>query len=741
MGAEIGSINIALSADLQKLIGDFNKAGSATDAFGRKAERSATQAESSLGKALGVLRLRAETSTASLGLLGTGLGALGPAGLAAGLGIGVLGVAFTKAAGAAGVFGDEMRKMRDVAQSLDLTASQLQAINDLGAKFSLPEDKIGTMLQRFVSGMDELRRGSGDLFEIIQRIDPALARELAGVKDTAGALDILAQAYARAGTERRAALSKAVAGKGGQDFGLLLNEIKTSGGIAALTAEFVKSGDAIENQVIKNVARLKTEIDDMSGDARRNFASIFSERILEIQHQQTQRLLELSRAAKTFEISDDLRKLITPATNAIPSWLSNLSVWGSLGPLLKMAPQLQVGTLPTGSTNSAGDLRSRGLADLARGRGTPLSQNADEMYSLFAPKQANKTSAEFELNVMTRYIALLGAAATPAEQLKLKKLELAAAAEKYGLSETIIARALGATTYAQQQAAVAARATLGLASEQEMRTLALAQIKDMEVRGYIKGEQEKTAATRLLMDQARAAYEQAQIAASATPQLTRLSMESQNLRTQLDTGFTEAIRGIGSEFSLLNPSVDTFSQRLKNMGLRMADVVVQAMIMKNVLGPVANLFSGGLTSLFSGGGGSTGFTGGLSGLWHTGGKVGAGTAPSYRADTFIGAVPKFHSGLTSREFRAVLEQGEHVLTAQQASSTSGTIAGLTARVGNGGPQIKIYPVAGTTMDKNVLPDGSIELVGRMIDDKLKNYNSNVLPDRVQQLNADPRRRF
>jgi hypothetical protein len=52
-------------------------------------------------------------------------------------------------------------------------------------------------LTRLTVAFDELRRGGGALFDQLARIDAGLVRELAGARDTAEAIDILARAYSR----------------------------------------------------------------------------------------------------------------------------------------------------------------------------------------------------------------------------------------------------------------------------------------------------------------------------------------------------------------------------------------------------------------------------------------------------------------------------------------------------------------------------------------------------------------
>jgi hypothetical protein len=58
---------------------------------------------------------------------------------------------------------------------------------------------------------------------------------------------------------------------------------------------------------------------------------------------------------------------------------------------------------------------------------------------------------------------------------------------------------------------------------------------------------------------------------------------------------------------------------------------------------------------------------------------------------------------------------------------------------SGRPVINVYPVAGTTFDEKRNDDGSVALIGRMIDTKIKQYDR-ALPDRFASISADPRAR-
>jgi len=376
-----------------------------------------------------------------------GMGAL--AGLGAALGAAAL--AFHAASSAAGKFADDMGKVYDVAQIIGLTTSQLQAINDKGSEFALTEEKISTALQRFTSQLEQAHRGEGELFQQLQRVDPALAIRLARTNDNAEALEVYAAALNKASTAERAGLARAGLGRTGFDVGLLLSQIGKEGGIGALTDEFRKSGDAIDKEMIERVRKIKREIDDMAGDAERNFASIFSVGLLEAQFKFYETWRDISRIAKEFSLSAEW-PLFVAGLKAV----ANIVPGGSL-----------LSLLPRGGTKvTVGPGGSSVPLPMARPDAAPTSSEA------FAQ------NAQLELNLYKQKIAVLGEAATAAERLKLKQLELNAAVAQNAELTPLATRAQEALkqSYNVQQLQAMVSALGSGATVTEKYNLAVAQL-------------------------------------------------------------------------------------------------------------------------------------------------------------------------------------------------------------------------------------------------------------------------
>lgn len=168
-----------------------------------------------------------------------------------------------------------------------------------------------------------------------------------------------------------------------------------------------------------------------------------------------------------------------------------------------------------------------------------------------------------------------------------------------------------------------------------------------------------------------------------------------DLRPQLaDT--TAAVRDVDSAIVDARDSARRFATEFAH-GLREGKSIADSLA--GAVGALGDRLAGllidtGVNSLFSaitgglfGGGGSGGATFGLNSilgsLYHGGGVVGAGGPTRRLPASLYATAPRFHAGLSSNEFAAVLQKGEHVLTSQMAGRTASTVDGLSRSVGGG----------------------------------------------------------
>jgi hypothetical protein len=187
---------------------------------------------------------------------------------------------------------------------------------------------------------------------------------------------------------------------------------------------------------------------------------------------------------------------------------------------------------------------------------------------------------------------------------------------------------------------------------------------------------------------------------------------------QAKVAYGDFLAGFGS-FKWINQASDAIGQfaedaildfqNINTAAQNLAKSLAKVAIQMAITDPLKQGFKGLIGDWFGFGGAKSGnYSGSASNgtlfnspdfSLHTGGVVGsAGRSGSH--GSFAGA-PRFHSGLTSREFKAVLEQGEHVLTAHQGDRTASTISGLTQMVGSRGgvtfsPNVQIVLPTGAT---------------------------------------------
>lgn len=564
-----------------------------------------------------------------IGGFGNVLGALGPGGVAAAIGIGAAVAAIYALVQGAHELASEAGRIKDLSDTLGLTTTQVQALTDAGSKFALTDDKIAAALQRFSASMNEFREGNGALFRIIQQIDPALAEQLALARDLGKEIDILGKVYEKAGT-RATALSRAAFGRTGFIFGELIKDIGRGGGIENLTAEFARSGDALDENLIKRVTILKREIDDMAGDAKKNFESIYSEKLLQSQKQSTELWLEFSRAAKNFTISDDLRKWLDSLGKKVPSFISDLSIIPELSAVAEVwqriftlqadvrkgaapkpgSPDFIGPTLPTaaqtvGAGFSQADFAQRRqnieaeIALLAQGanslrtlittatdpkdikRYTAQYQEATEQIS-----EKKKALLEFKTNIREKDIKILGDAATQTEKYQFEQSRLQVQMDKTGVSQSVVNRALEAFRFAQEQANFAVRSSLGIVSEEEIVKQRLAVLERQRALGLSLSATEAVRAEAIIRKEARDTYEQLQVRASQYPQLTRLALDYANTNKQLDQVLTNTMSNVENAFADAILGAKSFGDAVKSVVNAILADLIKLSVRQTITGPL-----------------------------------------------------------------------------------------------------------------------------------------------------------
>lgn len=245
----------------------------------------------------------------NMGIFGEILTIIGPIGLAIAAGIGLAIVAIDQLVGSANRMGVFALQLQNLSVLSGMTATNLQSLLSVGVGLGLSTEENGQYLIRFTEQLEQVRNGAGALFDQLLKVDPALAAQLSVTKDSTVALNLLSQAYVKAGSSKNALANAASGGRGGAKFGLLLDNIAQKGGVDGVTAS-VNKLDQITKDQVTNWAKLSVEIDDASLSARNNIASIFTTQVLEWEKSFYETLLAISRVAKDFSLSSDFNKYI-----------------------------------------------------------------------------------------------------------------------------------------------------------------------------------------------------------------------------------------------------------------------------------------------------------------------------------------------------------------------------------------------------------------------------------------------
>ena len=203
-------------------------------------------------------------------------------------------------------------------------------------------------------------------------------------------------------------------------------------------------------------------------------------------------------------------------------------------------------------------------------------------------------SAEAQLNIERQRMALLGAAATPAEQLQLKIKELAASTDNWSRNQNEGNRALEAFIQGQARAAVATRTRLGIVSQEELITRGLNDLQDMRRNGFIRSAEEMAMAERIMRKEVETTSEAMKVRNSDFPALTRLATDADKLALNLDQDLASALHSSTSDLIDMAKGTETLSAGLTNLSTKILEAVANAMLMKSVVGPISNALGGGL---------------------------------------------------------------------------------------------------------------------------------------------------
>lgn len=371
----------------------------------------ATGSTKSMSAATLELRNHASSAVSSLGSFGMVLTSFGPAGLALGAILGGVVMALGKMKSMAHDLAETAGKLVDFAETTGFTTAQLQALHKAGGMVSLDVEKINTSFERFTVSMEQLRRGSGDLYEGLTRLNPGLVDQLALTKSASQAWDILARAIAETtDQEKKNALAKAAFGRGGVGMTRLAGETTAAGGMNAMQ---LATSNILPDADLKRLDDLKDKIDTVAKESKKVLASIFSEGFLQQQLAYEKSWLDFANSVKNFSISGDLRYLLETILQI------KLGGQGTLLGMMGIDYEAKYKAPPRDKGISVGSTSSN------LGRQHPV----DQMLRDEPAKEANFDD-RFNATKIQNRIAVMGDAATAADKMRLAEINLGIAVKE-----------------------------------------------------------------------------------------------------------------------------------------------------------------------------------------------------------------------------------------------------------------------------------------------------------------------
>jgi hypothetical protein len=392
-------------------------------------------------KALGVitsdLTSRVQASAGSFGVVGSALTALGPVGLGVAATIGTLIAGLNIASDAAHNLAEKAKALREFSEATGLTTQQVQALSSEAGKFGIDGETLSAGLQKFTSGFQQLRLGTGDLLTQIRRINPALADQIQSAQDAATAFTLFGRAVAQTDNIfQRNSLLKAGLGKGSAIFGGLFDSAPD---VAGLTAAYTAAGKGIDENLIKKLAQLQVEIDKTKSATSTVFASIFAESVLSAEKEFASILLDIAKTLKA--ISDfkfpEAPDWVKTALSAGGRAALNLS---PLGPLVNGISAAR-NAIRSGPDTSSSMSQAQAISDAV-----PRTRSYNQIVSdqfMGPPAPGGKTPEALAAD-LKNLVSVLGSSATPSERLAANIAELGIRAKEAGVGADALARGVSA---------------------------------------------------------------------------------------------------------------------------------------------------------------------------------------------------------------------------------------------------------------------------------------------------------
>jgi hypothetical protein len=274
MADDTAALVVALSAQLSKFEKDMQGAVAIADRRTKEIEGKFSALNTTINNKFTSLTSQAKSN---IGFLGDLLSSLGGKGTTAAVAIGVVAGAIAFLADKTAEFAEKSKALKEGAETAGLTINQLKQLGSAGKAVGLDFDETTSFFTKFVANLEQLRQGSGPLYDALLKIDTGLLRQLSTTKDSAKAIDLLTAAFGRLDNQtQKLDLAKAAGGRAGLTGSRLLDSLGAQGGLSGLVAK----NPVIDEAQIERAAQLRIEIDAIQKKTSNIWGTMFSDQIL-----------------------------------------------------------------------------------------------------------------------------------------------------------------------------------------------------------------------------------------------------------------------------------------------------------------------------------------------------------------------------------------------------------------------------------------------------------------------------
>ena len=128
--------------------------------------------------------------------------------------------------------------LKEGAETAGLTITQFKLLGGVGKSVGLDFDETTAFFTKFIVNLEQLRHGSGTLYDALLKVDVGLLRELSTTKDSARAIDILVAAFARLDNQTdKLKIAQGAGGRAGLQGVRLLDQLAKVGSLPGLEAD------------------------------------------------------------------------------------------------------------------------------------------------------------------------------------------------------------------------------------------------------------------------------------------------------------------------------------------------------------------------------------------------------------------------------------------------------------------------------------------------------------------------